>query len=339
MKLCSGSLRDVIDKSKVSSSLTRSLCLQGLGEGQFIQYLEDVCTGLVFLHSKAIIFNDLKPDNLLIDPSDTLVLADFGDARRFDSSNNGPALYPHALGWGDPVYHCCPDVMRATLSLKSDLWMLAQLASHMWTGSAPKSNPCRLDEDMPLRGMLGKCLSNLPKDRPTVSQMLSAIRQLIKEEEDEQKHQHVQQQAQEQQQAQQAQQQHALIQTQQQRQEVQQQQAEQAEQEAQQAQQQAFKQAQQHSQQEQQSLRGPWELVSKAVEEAKDALSAVERAAAEQQAVPKVVTGEKLDLPTVIVKARTWRDRIRHEWLQPSAKHTPPSSPRSRARQAHSRAN
>eukprot|EP00656_Telonema_subtile_P003310 TRINITY_DN11510_c0_g1_i2.p1 TRINITY_DN11510_c0_g1~~TRINITY_DN11510_c0_g1_i2.p1 ORF type:complete len:197 (-),score=56.01 TRINITY_DN11510_c0_g1_i2:240-830(-) len=126
---------------------------------------------------KDIIFNDLKPDNLLMDPdSDTLVFADFGDARRFDSTATRPAGNPHELGWGSPHYHCRPDVMSQMLSTKSDMWMLAQLAHHMWTGMQPSSNPGRLSTKMPLYALLQRCLSEKPKDRPSAASVLGAIR-------------------------------------------------------------------------------------------------------------------------------------------------------------------
>jgi len=170
MKLYRGSLDDIIKKHS-----------KGLDKLKFLEYLEQVCRGLHWLHMKDIIFNDLKPDNLLMQPDrDELVFADFGDARRYDASVKGPQGNPHELGWGSPLYHAVPDVMSQVLSTKSDMWMFAQLAQHMWSGSQPASNPCRLSDSMPLHSLLQRCLSEDPKNRPSAATMLGAIRQEIR---------------------------------------------------------------------------------------------------------------------------------------------------------------
>ena len=173
---------DVIVMKMYRGSLEDEIKGRGLSQKRFLKYLEQVCCGLHFLHMRDVIFNDLKPDNLLMEPdSDKLVLADFGDARRYDSSMRRPKGDPHTLRWGDPHYHCRPDVRSQVLSPKSDMWMLAQMAWHMWKGEKPPTNPCRLSRNIPLRGFLKKCLSEKPGDRPSSASMLGAIRQSIRE--------------------------------------------------------------------------------------------------------------------------------------------------------------
>merc|ERR1711865_923406 len=170
MKMYRGSLEDEIKRGG-----------RGLPQERFLKYMEQVCRGLHFLHMKDVIFNDLKPDNVLIEvDSDKLVLADFGDARRYDSSVTRPVGNPHEMGWGAPQYHCKPDVMSQVLSPKSDMWMLAQMACHMWSGMQPATNPCRLSQDMPLRELLQKCLSDKKSERPSAASMLGAIRREIR---------------------------------------------------------------------------------------------------------------------------------------------------------------
>jgi len=83
------------------------------------------------------------------------------------------------MGWGNPNYHAKPDVMQMRLSTKSDLWMLAQTAAHLWTGYQPAMNPVRLPSNIPMKAVLERCLSNDPSQRPTASQVLNEIRCLI----------------------------------------------------------------------------------------------------------------------------------------------------------------
>jgi serine/threonine protein kinase len=171
MKMYRGSLEDEIKRSG-----------RGLSQERFLKYMEQVCRGLHFLHMKDVIFNDLKPDNVLMETdSDKLVLADFGDARRYDASVKRPQGNPHELGWGSPHYHCKPDVMSQMLTPKSDMWMLAQMACHMWTGMQPPTNPCRFSQNIPLHELLQKCLSDKPSDRPSAASMLGAIRRAIRD--------------------------------------------------------------------------------------------------------------------------------------------------------------
>lgn len=170
MKLYAGSLDDVIQKYP-----------KGVPTEIFFSYLEQITRGLHYFHMQDIIFNDLKPDNLLIDPdTNKVVFADFGDARRYDPSQTRPAGNPHELGWGSPHYHCRPDVMAQMLSTKSDMWMLAQLACHMWTGKMPSTNPGKLPTSMPLFELFERCLSDSPKDRPSAATVLGAIRQELR---------------------------------------------------------------------------------------------------------------------------------------------------------------
>ena len=46
-------------------------------------YMQQLLKGIEFCHSHRVLHRDLKPQNLLIDKSGTLKLADFGLARAF----------------------------------------------------------------------------------------------------------------------------------------------------------------------------------------------------------------------------------------------------------------
>lgn len=63
------------------------------------QYMCDVCSGLSQLHNENIIHRDIKPSNIIITPSGTAVIIDFGiarltgDNRLSDTQNLGTAGY------------------------------------------------------------------------------------------------------------------------------------------------------------------------------------------------------------------------------------------------------
>ena len=162
MELCEGSLADQIkqaDKTRQSS-------------GIFLDQLADICEALKSLHAKSIVFGDLKPDNILVNKEGGMVFSDFGDARDGRSTQ----CSPQESGWGCPRYHAKPDVEKLEMSPKSDMWMLAQTAIHMWTREGATCNPSPLPESIPLRELLQRCFSVNPASRPTAEEMLREIK-------------------------------------------------------------------------------------------------------------------------------------------------------------------
>jgi len=146
--------------------------------GEFLNVMVQILEALEYFHRTGIIFGDLKPDNLLFDPDrNRIVFADFGDARLVSEAGKR-CLDPHAMGWGNPSYHAKPDVMAMSLSVKSDMWMLAQTAVHLWTGAQPMSNPAQLPADIPLKALLKDCLSQQGASRPDASSMLQEVRRM-----------------------------------------------------------------------------------------------------------------------------------------------------------------
>lgn len=154
MELCDGSLHD--NKPRT--------------EDDFLKELAQILHGLVTLHEQGVIFGDLKPDNLLRTMEGKVVFADFGDARDTKIDTRGRSV--HEQGWGSPMYHARPDVMKQSLTLESDMWMFAQTAIHLWTGEEARSNPTPLPDDIPLRPLLQQCFSSSPASRPSAQEAL-----------------------------------------------------------------------------------------------------------------------------------------------------------------------
>ena len=51
----------------------------------------ELATGLYYLHSKGVIYADLKPSNVLINEYNKLKLSDFGLARKIESVDVDPS--------------------------------------------------------------------------------------------------------------------------------------------------------------------------------------------------------------------------------------------------------
>ena len=162
MELCDGSLDQQLAEAKAAG--------QPCSAQEFLERLGEIATGLAALHQQQLIFNDLKPDNLLFGASGQLLFSDFGDARDMRVSVAGKSV--HDMGWGSPNYHARPDVMAMVLTTASDLWMLAQTMIHIWTRTPANCNPSAVPEEVPLKQQLVRCLSPNPDERPTASEMV-----------------------------------------------------------------------------------------------------------------------------------------------------------------------
>lgn len=153
MELCEGSLQD---------HLSEGFCH---GEENFLVTCIGILEGLTAIHSTGTIFGDLKPDNILVQ-GDRLLFADFGDAR--DARTDYSRRPVQELGWGSPMYHSRPDVMKKKMSQSSDIWMFAQTAIHLWTKEVATSNPSPIPRDIPLLELIQHCLATNPEERPDV---------------------------------------------------------------------------------------------------------------------------------------------------------------------------
>ena len=165
MQMCQGDLKRRISQARAAD---HPCSVQA-----FLRMLDELAVGLIDLHSKEVMYGDLKPDNLLIGPAGQLLFADFGDARDLRMCYKDRSV--HELGWGSPNYHARPDVMKCILSAASDMWMLAQTMIHIWTRQEATTNPSVVPEDIPLRSQLESCFSPNPEDRPSPEALRVAV--------------------------------------------------------------------------------------------------------------------------------------------------------------------
>nr|XP_043611754.1 serine/threonine-protein kinase RUNKEL [Erigeron canadensis] len=98
----------------------------------------DLVRGLRFLHSKGIIYCDLKPSNILLDENGRTKLCDFGLSRKLsDISKTPSSLLPQAKR-GTPCY-MAPELFHdgGVHSYASDFWALGCVLYECYTGRPP----------------------------------------------------------------------------------------------------------------------------------------------------------------------------------------------------------
>lgn len=129
-------------------------------EDQIWKMLHDVASGLAYLHEQGIIHQDIKPDNILIDPMGNYVITDFGISVQSRStlrksmniaSGSGTTAY-----MGPERFSTDPTPLKA-----SDIWSLGATAYELLTGNAPF-------------GEIGGGMQKGGADLPTIKQNISA---------------------------------------------------------------------------------------------------------------------------------------------------------------------
>lgn len=110
-------------------------------EDQVVQWGVQLCDVLSYLHSRQppVIFRDLKPGNVMLQPDGTLKLIDFGIARLFKPGRSADTMAIGTPGFAAPEQHG-----RAQTDARSDIYSLGVMLHHLSTGHDPASDPFNL---------------------------------------------------------------------------------------------------------------------------------------------------------------------------------------------------
>lgn len=145
---------------------------RGISEKQTLHIIKELARGLNFIHQRQIIHRDIKPANILFRQDDSLVLTDFGIAKR--EANNNTSVTQTGMTVGSPAYASPEQAQGRVLDHRTDIYSVGVVMYEMLTGI----NPFRADTSMntainhiqmPIPVLPGK----LARYQPIVAKMLA----------------------------------------------------------------------------------------------------------------------------------------------------------------------
>ena len=118
-------------------NLEEELAARGepLPEGLVIDIARQLCDVLVYLHGLVppIIYRDMKPSNVMLNPNGRVVLVDFGIARLFKAARKGTMI--GTLGFAPPEQY------QGLVDPRSDIYSLGATLHYVLTGRDPEKFP------------------------------------------------------------------------------------------------------------------------------------------------------------------------------------------------------
>ena len=115
-------------------SLAGRLSQGPVDQAAALRYLRGIASGLDYAHAHGIIHRDVKPANVLLEPDDSPVLADFGLAKLLQGSSLKSMT---GVTTGTPAYMAPEQVTGSKVGPAADRYSLATIAYEMLTGVIP----------------------------------------------------------------------------------------------------------------------------------------------------------------------------------------------------------
>lgn len=148
-------------------------------EAQGLQWFWDLCGVLAYLHGQRphpIIYRDMKPSNIMLQPDGSLKLIDFGIAREYKQESNADTTYIGTKGYAAPE-----QFGKAQTDARTDIYSLGVTMYHLLTGKSPYEPPYQFvaarqlvpELSHGIEYILNKCVQSEPADRyQTVDELL-----------------------------------------------------------------------------------------------------------------------------------------------------------------------
>lgn len=136
---------------------------------QVVRWAKDMCLVLGYLHNcqPPVIYRDMKPANIILQPSGNLRLIDFGAALECGDQNG------EYINLGTPGYAAPEQLAGQTADARTDIYCLGATMYHLLTGKDPCQYPCsahpvrKFNRKIPrkLAKIIQKCTCEHPESR------------------------------------------------------------------------------------------------------------------------------------------------------------------------------
>lgn len=152
-------------------------------QGKVIEWAEDLCGVLDYLHTQEppIIYRDMKPANIMLQPNGNIKLIDFGIAREYKVQNMEDTVCLGTKGYAAPEQFGG----KGQTDRRTDIYCLGVTLYHLVTGKNPCEPPYELypirywnpELSSGLESIILKCTQLNPEDRyDSCAELLYAIR-------------------------------------------------------------------------------------------------------------------------------------------------------------------
>lgn len=102
-------------------------------ESRVLNWAGQICDVLDYLHDHGLIYRDMKPSNVMVEPHGGIKLVDFGIAKVLQQGQRGTQI-------GTPGY-APPEQYQGIATITSDVYALGATLHHLLTGRDPRSHP------------------------------------------------------------------------------------------------------------------------------------------------------------------------------------------------------
>ncbi len=106
---------------------------QRFSEDVVVQWADQLCDVMEYMHSAGLIYRDMKPSNIMIDRDNQVKLVDFGIAKLLEPGQRNTMV-------GTPGYSP-PEQYQGLATVQSDIYALGATLHHLLTGRDPRDHP------------------------------------------------------------------------------------------------------------------------------------------------------------------------------------------------------